>query len=511
MQQALYRKYRPEKLSQLVGQEEAVSLITQQIKKDNLGHAYLFSGPRGVGKTSLARIIATQLGCDPIFDIVEIDAASNNKVDDIRDMNESVNFIASSPGQKRVYILDEVHMLSNAASNAFLKTLEEPPEHIIFILATTEPERVLETVKSRTTHIVFKKISEENIVKTLQEIGKKEKMVLDLDVLNTIATFSDGSLRDGINLFEQTYNTFGKKSNVDDLYGILGKLSTKEFEIIINSIETQDTSAVLGVLRDAYKKGLQPSDVMESISEFFRNMFYLKYLPNDAKLDNLTPNIKTLLETADRKVNAKQLIRILDLIDDLNQNLSNSTSQHLKLELFLMKVIKPELGSDTKTIGYRMDLLEGRFSNHEVTPKKAESTKVEKQNMSPKSNSPKTTSKKNSASKKESLGNFDVFWPKILEEMKKDLSPRKYSYVTAISAEVEEEDTINLIVDKENEFLFEELKKSEEIIDLLKSVIAKMMGLEIIVKVTHSPDTKKNNQDKGLSVAQEIFDVEDLT
>ena len=511
MQQALYRKYRPEKLTQLVGQEEAVSLITQQIKKDNLGHAYLFSGPRGVGKTSLARIIATQLGCDPIFDIVEIDAASNNKVDDIRDMNESVNFIASSPGQKRVYILDEVHMLSNAASNAFLKTLEEPPEHIIFILATTEPERVLETVKSRTTHIVFKKISEENIVKTLQEIGKKEKMVLDLDVLNTIATFSDGSLRDGINLFEQTYNTFGKKSNVDDLYGILGKLSTKEFEIIINSIETQDTSAVLGVLRDAYKKGLQPSDVMESISEFFRNMFYLKYLPNDAKLDNLTPNIKTLLETADRKVNAKQLIRILDLIDDLNQNLSNSTSQHLKLELFLMKVIKPELGSDTKTIGYRMDLLEGRFSNDEVTPKKVESTKVEKQDMSPKSNSPKTTSKKNSASKKESLGNFDVFWPKILEEMKKDLSPRKYSYLTAIRAEVEEEDTINLIVDKENEFLFEELKKSEEIIDLLKSVIAKMMGLEIIVKVTHSPDTKKNNQDKGLSVAQEIFDVEDLT
>ena len=176
-----------------------------------------------------------------------------------------------------------------------------------------------------------------------------------------------------------------------------------------------------------------------------------------------------------------------------------------------MKVIKPELGSDTKTIGYRMDLLEGRFSNDEVTPKKVKSTKVEKQDMSAKSNSPKTTSKKNSASKKESLGNFDVFWPKILEEMKKDLSPRKYSYVTAIRAEVEEEDTINLFVDKENEFLFEELKKSEEIIDLLKSVIAKMMGLEILVKVTLSPDTIKNNQDKGLSVAQEIFDVEDLT
>jgi DNA polymerase-3 subunit gamma/tau len=394
MQQALYRKYRPEKLSQLVGQEEAVSLITQQIKKDNLGHAYLFSGPRGVGKTSLARIIATQLGCDPIFDITEIDAASNNKVDDIRDMNESVNFIASSPGQKRVYILDEVHMLSNAASNAFLKTLEEPPEHIIFILATTEPERVLETVKSRTTHIVFKKISEEDIVKTIQEIGKKEKMILELDVLKIIATFSDGSLRDGINLFEQTYNTFGKKTTVDDLYGILGKLSTKEFETIINSIETQDTAAVLAVIRDAYKKGLQPSDVMESISEFFRNMFYLKYLPNDEKLDSLTPNIKNLLETADKKVNAKQLIRILDLIDDLNQNLSNSTSQHLKLELFLMKVIKPELGSDVKTIGYRIDLLEGKLSKNEVIPTKMNSPQVEKKDTLSETSIPKNISKK---------------------------------------------------------------------------------------------------------------------
>ena len=460
MQQALYRKYRPEKLSQLVGQEEAVSLITKQIKKDNLGHAYLFSGPRGVGKTSLARIIATQLGCDPIFDITEIDAASNNKVDDIRDMNESVNFIASSPGQKRVYILDEVHMLSNAASNAFLKTLEEPPEHIIFILATTEPERVLETVKSRTTHIVFKKISEEDIVKTIQEIGKKEKMILELDVLKIIATFSDGSLRDGINLFEQTYNTFGKKTTVDDLYGILGKLSTKEFEIIINSIETQDTAAVLGVIRGAYKKGLQPSDVMESISEFFRNMFYLKYLPNDEKLDNLTPNIKTLLETADKKVSAKQLVRILDLIDDLNQNLSNSTSQHLKLELFLMKVIKPELGSDVKTIGYRIDLLEGKLSNNEVTPKKMNSSQVEKKDTPSETSIPKNISKKNSTPKKESLGNFDVFWPKILEEMKQALTPRKYSYLTAVRADVEEEDVINLIVDKENEFLFEELKKS---------------------------------------------------
>ena len=510
MQQALYRKYRPEKLTELVGQEEAVSLISKQIEKDSLGHAYLFSRPRGVGKTSLARIIATQLGCDPVFDITEIDAASNNKVDDIRDMNESVNFIASSPGKKRVYILDEVHMLSNAASNAFLKTLEEPPEHIIFILATTEPERVLETVKSRTTHIVFKKIPEEEIVKTLQKIGKKEKMKLSVEVLSTIASFSDGSLRDGINLFEQTYNTFGTKSTVDDLYGILGKLSTKEFEIIVNSIETQDTGSVLGVLRDAYQKGLQPNDIVNSISEFFRNMFYLKYLAGDSKLESLTPTLKKLLEDADKKINAKQLIRILDLIDELNHNLSNSTSQHLKLELFLMKVIRPELGSDIKTVSYRVDLLEGKISNSETTIKQINS-KPHNEDTAVAKEVPKKTDIRKNVQKKESLGNFDVYWPKILEEMKKELSPRKFSYLTAVRSEVEEEDTINLIVDKENEFLFEQLKKSQEITELLKSTTAKMMGLEVVVKVSLNPNARVSDEEKGLSVAQEIFDVEDLS
>ena len=153
MQEALYRKHRPTTLEELVGQPDAVALISEQIKKNNLSHAYLFSGPRGVGKTSLARIIATTIGCDPVFDITEIDAASHNKVDDIRELNENINFIASSPGKKRVFILDEAHMLSNAASNAFLKTLEEPPDHVIFILATTEPERVIETIRSRTTHL----------------------------------------------------------------------------------------------------------------------------------------------------------------------------------------------------------------------------------------------------------------------------------------------------------------------------------------------------------------------
>ena len=503
MKKALYRKYRPTKLSELVGQEEAVSLIKNQIEKDNLGHAYLFSGPRGVGKTSLARIIATQLGCDPIFDVSEIDAASHNKVEDIREMNESVNFIASSPGKKRLFILDEVHMLSNAASNAFLKTLEEPPEHIIFILATTEPERVLETIKSRTTQIAFKKISEDEIIKTLKKIGKKEGINLNSEVVKMIANFSDGSLRDSINLYEQTENTFGSKASVDDLFSLLGKLSSKEFEIIINSVETQDTASVLSVIRDAYSKGLQPTDIVDSVSEFFRNLFYLKYLPDDNKLSSLTPELRKLLEQADKKISAKQLVRILDLIDEISTVILTTSSMHLKLELFMMKIIKPELGSDVKSIGYRVDLLEGKFTNSPIDDnQEIETVKEEKvENPKPKKN------KKNI--KKASIENFDVYWPKILEELRDKLSPRKFSYLTAVIPEVSDEEVITLFVDKDNEFLLKQLEKSEEIIDLVISEVAKQMGLEVKFKILLSEDSKIN-ESKGVDAAQEVFDVEDI-
>lgn len=505
MKQALYRKYRPTKLSELVGQEEAVSLISNQVEKENLGHAYLFSGPRGVGKTSLARIIASQLGCDPIFDISEIDAASHNKVDDIREMNESVNFIASSPGKKRVFILDEVHMLSNAASNAFLKTLEEPPEHIIFILATTEPERVLETIKSRTTQIVFKKITEDEIIKTLKKIGKKEKIGLDVEIIKMIANSSDGSLRDAINLFEQTHNTFGEEASIDDLFSLLGKLSSKDFEIIINAVETQDTGAVLTVIRGAYAKGLQPNDIVDSVSEFFRNLFYLKYLPDDKKLSSLTPNLKKLLEEANKKIPAKQLVRILDLIDEINTVISTTSSAHLKLELFMMKIIKPELGSDVKSIGYRVDLLEGKLIT-EVKPKKEEKQAPEVKEEKTEVEKPKKNIKRKN---KESLENFDVYWPKILEELREKLSSRKFSYITAVRPEVESNGTLNLFVDKDNEFLLKELEKSEEVIDLVISEVSEKMGIEVNIKISISEESKLG-ESKGLDAAQEVFDVEDL-
>ena len=508
MQEALYRKYRPDSLKKLVGQSDAVTLIEKQIKNNNLSHAYLFSGPRGVGKTSLARIIATTLGCDPVFDITEIDAASHNKVDDIRELNDSINFIASSPGKKRVFILDEVHMLSNAASNAFLKTLEEPPEHVIFILATTEPERVLETIKSRTTHIAFKRIGNDQIISTLNEIGKNEKIKINDDVLSYIANQSDGSLRDAINLFEQTHNTFGNKATIDDLYSILGKVSIADLQQIIESINTQDTSEILNILKVNYSKGLQPLDILNSITELFRNIFYFKYLPDDDTFLAISESENTLVKHSNELITAKQLSRVLDLLDELNQTIVNAPSQELKLELFLIKLIKPQLASDIKSISRRIDLLEG---DQNIQEKVVKETPSSKQMPKPKQNTEKKTKSTIKAPKKD-LENFDVYWPKILQEGKNILTPRKYSYITLVSPQIEDKENLTLYVDDENDYLITELKKSQDILEFIESEIAKIMGLKVSIQVKAAKglsenSSTENNIQENIS---EVFDIENI-
>ncbi len=510
MQEAFYRKYRPASLDELVGQSEAVKLIQQQVKNDNLSHAYLFSGPRGVGKTSLARIIATTLGCDPVFDITEIDAASHNKVDDIRDLNDSINFIASSPGNKRVFILDEVHMLSNAASNAFLKTLEEPPGHVIFILATTEPDRVIETIKSRTTHIAFKRISNEEIVTTLSMIAKSEKIKISSEVLKYISNQSEGSLRDAINLLEQTHNTFGDKANIDDLYSILGKVSNVDMFKIIESINGQDTSEVLNILQSNYNKGLQPLDILNSLTGLFRNIFYFKYLPDDINYLNISENEKDLVKNSNEYINARELSRILDILDELNQSIQSAPSQELKLELFLLKLIKPELASDIKSISRRVDLLEG-----EKVLKPLNKT-VEKVTDNIQEN--KTTKKKineepvSPQSSPKDIGNFDVYWPKVLQKAKDELTPRKYSYLTLVSPEIENQNKLILFINQENEYLISELNKSNDIKEFILSCIEKMMGIRISIEIKAIDATSERlvSEDGFQENINEVFDIKSI-
>ena len=512
MQEALYRKYRPSSLDELIGQSDAVQLIGEQIKNNNLSHAYLFSGPRGVGKTSLARIIATTIGCDPVFDITEIDAASHNKVDDVRELNDSVNFIASSPGKKRVFILDEVHMLSNAASNAFLKTLEEPPDHVIFILATTEPDRVIETIRSRTTQIAFKRIKNSDIITSLEKISKAEKIKLSKEILEYIANQSDGSLRDAINLFEQTFSTFGNKATMEQLYSILGKVTTTDLFQILQAMGTQDTAAVLQVLRENYRNGLQAIDILNSITDLFRNLFYFKYLPEDENFVSLSDSEKELIKNCNDIISAKDLSRILDMLDEINQTIKTSPSQELKLELFLVKLIKPQLATDIKSVSRRVDMLEENGVKEKISEKQETSSDKKKlANETVAKDKPKKDNLKKPIVKND-IDNFDVYWPKILEEAKSLLTPRKYSYLTLVKPEVIDSNNLTLFIDSENEYLISELRKSDEIIDLIKLNVAQKMGIEVTIAIQPHEGLQNNNQTSKdvQSNISEIFDVESI-
>ena len=274
MYQSLYRKYRPETFDRIVGQHSIITILKNSISKNKISHAYLFSGPRGTGKTSTAKILAKTVNCldlkDGIscekcdncrsinngtaVDIIEIDAASNNGVDEIRELRNNIN-LACAALKYKVYIIDEVHMLSIGAFNALLKTLEEPPEHAIFILATTDPQKVPTTIVSRCQCYQFKQISIQNIVENLKYICKNEKLKVSDEVLEKIAIFSNGGMRDAIGLLEKV-SLYGNNITIDEFNDLCGFVTSEDVENIINSIVSGDLENTVSIIDEKYKNGI---------------------------------------------------------------------------------------------------------------------------------------------------------------------------------------------------------------------------------------------------------------
>jgi DNA polymerase-3 subunit gamma/tau len=259
MGQALYRKYRSKTLSEIVGQEHITSTLTNALKSNQISHAYLFTGPRGVGKTSIARILAHEVNGfsysedDNYLDIIEIDAASNRRIDEIRELRDKVN-LAPSSGKFKVYIIDEVHMLTREAFNALLKTLEEPPAHAIFILATTEAHKVPETIISRTQQFNFRPIPSAQIIGQLKSIAEQEKINIDENSLKIISEYGQGSFRDSISLLDQA-SSLSNKITETELQSLLGLAPSKIIESIIKSIETGSLETLSNDLKNIDEGG----------------------------------------------------------------------------------------------------------------------------------------------------------------------------------------------------------------------------------------------------------------
>lgn len=270
MGKALYRAYRPKKLSDVVGQEHITDTLTRALEQDSISHAYLLTGPRGVGKTSIARILAYEVNKLPYdedaihLDIIEIDAASNRRIDEIRDLKERVN-VSPTSARYKVYIIDEVHMLTKEAFNALLKTLEEPPEHAIFILATTEAHKVPETIVSRTQRFTFKPVDRSKVIAHLQSIAKQEKITIDDDALELIATHGEGSFRDSISLLDQVRHT-NQHVTLKDVQQAVGQAPTELIEQLLTAIATHDTNQIMTALDELRLQGSQPAQIAKQLA-----------------------------------------------------------------------------------------------------------------------------------------------------------------------------------------------------------------------------------------------------
>lgn len=347
---SLYRKYRPRKFSEIVGQEVVVTILKNSIINNKIGHAYIFSGPRGTGKTSIAKIFSKAVNClnpidgdlcdkcnickqkfDEEIDIIEIDAASNNGVDEIREIRNNVKLMPSNLKYK-VYIIDEVHMLSTSAFNALLKTLEEPPEHVIFILATTELNKIPITVLSRCQKFDFKKLSEKNIEKQIKYILEKENKELDEEIIKFISKTSDGGMRDAINLLDQILSLNKSNISLDEVYDLIGNVTDEDIYIIFEEIVNYNIKESLEILDNLYDKGKNFNNICDRLQQLIHNLIIYNNTENyfDKEYE------KRLQKYS--KVDIDKCIQMLSILIELSDQIKKTTNQKMVMEIYFIKM-----------------------------------------------------------------------------------------------------------------------------------------------------------------------------
>ncbi len=379
--QALYRKYRPQTFGEVIGQDHVTRTLAREVIEEKVAHAYLFAGPRGTGKTTSARLLAKALNCTDLgadgepcavctscvgimegtsLDVIELDAASHNKVEDIREIRVNVGTVAAVGGAHRVYILDEAHMLSRAAGNALLKTLEEPPQHVVFVLATTEPYKLLDTIRSRAQRFDFHPVPVEVLVDYLSEISQREGFEPQADALNVIAGHARGSVRDALSLLEQVAALGRGSVEVDTVVRALGLADKDAFGKLAMAVSEQDAPAALSLVAELSSQG---ADLRRFVGEsigFFRGVFLAQYAPNleevaDEPLDTLEEwrRYADVLEPAD-------VLRSVDGLADALHELRQGREERLVVELALLRLTRPETAQDSAALDARLGRLEVR-------------------------------------------------------------------------------------------------------------------------------------------------------
>ena len=342
MQQALYRIYRPKNFDEIYGQDQIVSILRNQLENGNLSHAYLFCGPRGTGKTSTAKVFASAINGGTDIDTVELDAASNNSVDNVRDIRDNLAFAPTS-GKYKIYIIDEVHMLSAAAFNALLKTLEEPPSHVIFILATTEPQKIPQTVLSRCQSFDFRKIEKDVLVQRLSDVLAQEGKDFESEALEFIALKSEGGLRDALSILDKALS-YGDLT-MENLLQVLGEIHSDNYLSMLKAIMAHNTSDAIMVLGSIEKSGMDPRIFALELINFMKQVI-LEF--NDVKQDN--PNVSQAAQICTDEIAA-------NIIEDLSTTCSNMRYSPQPQVLLLADIVRIT-GTRYDAIGSNRDVSE---------------------------------------------------------------------------------------------------------------------------------------------------------
>ena len=385
MHKALYRAYRPQNFEDVVGQEHIIRTLKNQIENNNVGHAYLFSGTRGTGKTSTAKIFARAVNCenstnqepcnecevckdilnDNIMDVVEIDAASNNSVDDIRELRENVKY-SPTKAKYKVYIIDEVHMLSQGAFNALLKTLEEPPSYIIFILATTEPHKIPATILSRCQRFDFKRVTVKDMTARMQKICNEENIIVEDKALNLVARNSQGALRDALSILDQCISFGDNKIEYKDVVELLGTVNVEQLFDLAKCIIEQDTRQSLQILNEFVIWGKDIRNLINDLIDHFRNLMVCKVSSDLEEIISLPEETIEQLKLQAKYVDINDLIRILNILSTTQDQMRSSSNPRILAEVTMMKIAQPMFDESKEALIKRIENLEKIIESGEI-------------------------------------------------------------------------------------------------------------------------------------------------
>lgn len=380
---ALYRKFRPSRFEDVKGQEHIVTTLQNQIKSDRIGHAYLFCGTRGTGKTSVAKIFARAVNCEnPIegspcgecasckalaagagMNVIEIDAASNNGVDNIREIVDEVSY-SPAEGKFKVYIIDEVHMLSIGAFNALLKTLEEPPSYVIFILATTEVHKIPITILSRCQRYDFRRITIDTITDRLRELMEAEEISVEEKALRYVAKTADGSMRDALSLLDQCIAFhFGQELTYDKVLNVLGAVDTEVFSRLLRHVAGQDVTGCIGLLEEVVMQGRELTQFVTDFTWYLRNLLLLKSSDDIEDVIDISSDNLVRLKEESQMLDVETIMRYIRIFSELSGQIKYASQKRILVEIALIKLCRPDMEKDFGSVVERVRVIEEKLEN----------------------------------------------------------------------------------------------------------------------------------------------------